>query len=86
MRDWRALAAFVCTFDLETCHFNAVNAFLNNRLNPDEQVYCHIQDGFKEKGKTWLLLHAFYSPFCFTLMSTRHSTFARLELKGVSQT
>jgi Reverse transcriptase (RNA-dependent DNA polymerase) len=75
MRAWRALAALICAFDLETCHFDAVNAFLNSRLNPDEQIFCHMPDGFKEKGKAWLLLRALYgltrSPFLwFTELSS----------------
>jgi hypothetical protein len=75
MRAWRALAALICAFDMETWHFDAVNAFLNSRLNPDEQVYCHMPDGFKEKGKAWLLQRALYgltrSPFLwFTELSS----------------
>ncbi|OXV09051.1 hypothetical protein Egran_03191 [Elaphomyces granulatus] len=46
MRAWRALTALICAFDLETWHFDAVNAFLNSRLNPDEQVYCHMQPSY----------------------------------------
>jgi hypothetical protein len=33
MRAWPALAALICAYDLETCHSDAVNAFLNSRLS-----------------------------------------------------
>ena len=56
MRAFRALAAIICAFDLEARHWDAVNAFLNSLLDPDERVYTHMSEGFKTRGKVWLLL------------------------------
>ena len=50
--------AITAAFDLDTKQFDAVNAFLNSRL--DEVVYTHIPEGFQVKGKAWRLSRALY--------------------------
>jgi hypothetical protein len=52
--------SFIAAFDLEARHLDGVNAFLNSRLDEDEQIHCHMPDGYKIPGKAWLLLRALY--------------------------
>jgi hypothetical protein len=59
-RSTRALMSFIAAFDLEARHLDGVNAFLNSRLEEDEQIHCHMPDGYKIPGKAWLLLRALY--------------------------
>ena len=51
MQVFHALAAIICSFDLEARHWDAVNIFLNSQLDPDERVYTHMPEGFKTRGK-----------------------------------
>ena len=57
-RIFRALMALTAAFDLDTCHLDSVNAFLNSLL--DETVYCEFPEGFEEPGHCMLLLRALY--------------------------
>jgi Reverse transcriptase (RNA-dependent DNA polymerase) len=57
-RVFRALMALVATFDLETCHLDSVNAFLNSPLA--ENVFCRFPDGFKKPGHCMKLNRALY--------------------------
>ena len=40
----RALLAIMAAFDLDARHLDGVNAFLNGKLDPDEQIYCYLPD------------------------------------------
>jgi hypothetical protein len=66
MRARRALAALICAFDMEMWHFDAVNAFLDSWLNPDELPHARRF----EKGKAWLLQRALPHPLWFTELSS----------------
>lgn len=57
-RVFRALMALVAAFDLETCHLDSVNAFLNSPLA--ENVFCRFPDGFKKPGYCMKLNRAIY--------------------------
>jgi len=50
--------AFVAAFDLETCHLDSVNTFLNSPLA--ENVFCRFPDGFKKPGYCMKLNRALY--------------------------
>ncbi len=65
---FHALAAIICSFDLETRHWNAVNVFLNSWLDSDECVYTHMSEDFKTRNKIWLLLWVLYKFFCFSFL------------------
>jgi hypothetical protein len=57
-RIFRALMALAAAFDLETCQFDATNAFTNANL--DEEVYIPFPEGFHQPGYCLLLLKALY--------------------------
>lgn len=57
-RTFRALMAVSAAFDLENHQYDAVNAFLNSRLN--ETIHCHPPEGFETLDRYWLLLQALY--------------------------
>jgi len=57
-RIFRALMALTAAFDLETCQFDATNAFTNANL--DEEVYIPFPEGFRQPGYCLLLLKALY--------------------------
>ena len=59
-RSARALLAIMAAFDLDARHLDGVNAFLNSKLDPDEQIYCYLPDGYKQSGKVAKLLRALY--------------------------
>jgi hypothetical protein len=50
--------ALTAAFDLDDCHPDSVNAFLNRLLN--ETVYCEFSEGCEEPGQCMLLLRALY--------------------------
>ena len=52
---FRALAAIIAAFDLETRQYNAVNAFANNQI--DKLTYCYLPESFQCSQKTLLLLN-----------------------------
>jgi Reverse transcriptase (RNA-dependent DNA polymerase) len=52
------LMALAARWDLEIRQLDAVNAFLNSKL--DEEVYVELPDGFKLLGKVGRLLRALY--------------------------
>ena len=47
-RTFRALMAMTAYFDLDTEQLDAINAFINSRI--DEEVYVRCADGYKERG------------------------------------
>jgi hypothetical protein len=55
---FRVLMALVAAFDLQTRQLNAVNAFLN--AENDENVYCHMPDEYRLKGKVLKLIKVLY--------------------------
>jgi hypothetical protein len=57
-RIFRALIAIMARFGLKAVQLDAVNAFINARL--DETVYCYPPDGFEMPGKLYWLLLALY--------------------------
>jgi reverse transcriptase-like protein len=57
-KTFRTMMAIAAAFDLETMQFDAVNAFLNCRL--DETVYVECPPGFRQQGKVWILNRALY--------------------------
>ena len=63
-----ALAAIICSFDLEAKYWDAVNIFLNNWLDSDEHIYTHMSEDFKTRDKIWFLLWALYEFFCFSFL------------------
>ncbi|KAJ5124630.1 uncharacterized protein N7515_008455 [Penicillium bovifimosum] len=57
-RTFRTLIAIITTFDLDTFQMDAVNAFLNSRL--DNEVYCQYPAGIGSNGKHLRLRRALY--------------------------
>jgi len=57
-RIFRALIAIATAFDLEIQQYNAVNAFINARL--DKLVYYYCLEGFNQNGHILKLLMAIY--------------------------
>jgi Reverse transcriptase (RNA-dependent DNA polymerase) len=55
---FRALMAIAAAFNLEIQQYDAVNAFVNSKLNED--IYCYSPEGFERQGSCWHLLRAFY--------------------------
>jgi Reverse transcriptase (RNA-dependent DNA polymerase) len=47
-RTFRALIAIAAAFDLEIQQYDAVNAFVNSKLNED--IYCYSPEGFKRQN------------------------------------
>ena len=84
-RTFRAMMAIACYFDLEIFQYDAVNAFVNAKI--DEDVFVRCPEGFEVEGKHLLLLRALYglrrSPLLwFNELST---TLSKLDLKPVSE-
>jgi Reverse transcriptase (RNA-dependent DNA polymerase) len=50
--------AMTATYDLDTHHLDAINAFVNSQLG--ETVYCKFPDGFEQPDSCLLLLRALY--------------------------
>ena len=57
-RTFRAIMAIAAAFDLEIHQFDAINAFVNSKL--DDEVICESPEGFRQPGKCWKLLRALY--------------------------
>src|SRR5699024_576416 len=57
-KTFRTLMSITARFDLETHQFDAVNAFLNSKL--DETVYVELPDGYKQSGVVLQLNRALY--------------------------
>lgn len=57
-RTFRALMAISAAFDLEMRQYDAVNAFVNSRL--DELIWCLPPEGYERLEQLWLLLRALY--------------------------
>lgn len=57
-RTFRALMAISAAFDLEIRQYDAVNAFVNSKIN--EEVNCYAPEGFERSGSCWRLLRALY--------------------------
>ncbi|KAI0991889.1 hypothetical protein K3495_g16298, partial [Podosphaera aphanis] len=55
---FRALISLLAAFDMEIISLDAVNAFLNSRL--DEVIICDLPQGFEVDGKKIRLLRALY--------------------------
>ncbi|KAL1953149.1 hypothetical protein VTO42DRAFT_3549 [Malbranchea cinnamomea] len=60
VRTARVMFTLMAYFDLNTCHLDDVNAFLNSFLDEDEIIYCFFPDSFKQSGKVMRLLRALY--------------------------
>jgi Reverse transcriptase (RNA-dependent DNA polymerase) len=58
VRTFRALMAISAAFDLEIRQFDAINAFVNSKLNED--IYCYSPEGYQRAGSCWHLLRALY--------------------------
>jgi len=82
---FRALMGITAKFDLETLQMDAVNAFINCKL--DEVVYMHQPPGFGDRGKVLRLRKALYglrrSPLLWQQELT--GTFKRLGFREVPQ-
>lgn len=50
--------AIAAAFDLEIRQFDAVNAFVNSKLN--ERIFCVPPEGYERSNQSWLLLRALY--------------------------
>ena len=48
-RIFRAVMAIATTFDMKIYQFDAVNAFINSRLN--EEVFCECSKGFRQPNR-----------------------------------
>ena len=57
-RTFRALIAIAAAFDLELRQYDAINAFINSKLN--EKIHCYAPEGFGRSGLCWQLLLALY--------------------------
>ncbi|KAI0996681.1 hypothetical protein K3495_g11502 [Podosphaera aphanis] len=55
---FRALVSLMAAFDMEIISLDAVNAFLNSKL--DEVVVCNLPPGYEVEGKKILLKRALY--------------------------
>lgn len=61
VRTARAIFAFAANFDLDIRQYDAVNAFLNSKLEDDEEVYVELPPGMFPKGRRcWKLQRALY--------------------------
>lgn len=84
-RTFRAMMAIACYFDLEVFQYDAVNAFVNAKI--DEDVFVRCPEGFEVQGKHLLLLRALYglrrSPLLWFNELSR--TLKGLDLKPVSE-
>jgi hypothetical protein len=54
----KATMAITAAYDLEAYQLDAINAFINSKL--DETVYCMFPEGFDQSGSCLLLLRALY--------------------------
>ncbi|OQD85533.1 hypothetical protein PENSOL_c040G03155, partial [Penicillium solitum] len=59
-RTARMIFALVAAFDLDLRQRDAVTAFLNSKLSPEQEVYTHMPEGFQSLGKCWKLRRALY--------------------------
>jgi len=57
-RIFRALMALMAAFNLESCQFDATNAFVNSDI--DEELYVPYPEGFRRRGFCLRLLKALY--------------------------
>jgi Reverse transcriptase (RNA-dependent DNA polymerase) len=57
-RTFKALTAIAAAFNLDIHQYDAISAFLNNRL--PEEIFCYTPEGFKKAEYVWLLLRALY--------------------------
>jgi hypothetical protein len=57
-RIFRALMALMAAFDLDSCQFDATNAFVNADI--DEETYVHHPEGFRRRGFNLRLRKALY--------------------------
>ena len=48
-RIFRTVMAIATTFDMKIHQFDAVNAFINNRLN--EEIFCECSKEFRQSNK-----------------------------------
>jgi hypothetical protein len=48
--------AIAAAFNLEIQQYDAVNVFVNGKLNED--IYCYSPEGFKRQDSCWHLLRA----------------------------
>jgi Reverse transcriptase (RNA-dependent DNA polymerase) len=55
---FRVIIAIAAVFDLEIRQYDAVNAFVNSKLN--EQIYYVPPEGYERSNQSWLLLRALY--------------------------
>ncbi len=56
---FKALMAIAATFDLKIHQYDAINAFINAKL--DKQIYYTPPEGYKRLNQSWQLLWALYS-------------------------
>jgi hypothetical protein len=54
----RTFRALMAAFDLETVQYDAVNAFVNSKINDD--IYCYAPEGYESLCSCWRLLRALY--------------------------
>lgn len=57
-RIFRAIMTIAAAFDLEIHQFDAINAFVNSKLN--DEMICEFFEGFRQPEKCWKLLRALY--------------------------
>ena len=55
---FQALMAIAAAFNLEIHQYNAVNTFVNVKL--DKEVHCYPSEDFEQQDNLWLLLWALY--------------------------
>ncbi|ERF70143.1 hypothetical protein EPUS_00330 [Endocarpon pusillum Z07020] len=55
---YAATLAAPAAFDLDIRQYDAVNAFVNSKLN--ERIFCIPPEGYKRSQQSWLLLRALY--------------------------
>ncbi|KAL3712549.1 hypothetical protein TMatcc_001248 [Talaromyces marneffei ATCC 18224] len=82
-RSFRTFMAIAARFDLELKQYDAVNAFVNAKL--DEEIFMRMAPGYRESGKIYQLNKALYglrrSPLLWQKELT--STFIKLGFKAV---
>ncbi|KAJ5571476.1 hypothetical protein N7535_005136 [Penicillium sp. DV-2018c] len=55
------MRAFAVNFDLDIRQFDAVDSFLNSKLNDDDEIYVERPPGLYPRGDTcWQLLRELY--------------------------
>ena len=55
---FQALMTIAAAFDLKIQQYNAVNTFVNAKLN--EEIHCYPPESFKQQDNLWLLLQTLY--------------------------